>query len=89
MTSPDHQSYRLHRSDQDLISPDCHQGLFLNLEEHRSHCSPAGQSPFLQGPVCKLEQDEQQQVVVASNDLPISDMELAGFLDMDDRTLSG
>ena len=52
----------------------------------------SGQSPFLQAPDlnAQLEQEEQQQqVVVASNDLPVSDMDLVNFLEMDDKTLSG
>lgn len=51
------------------------------------HCS--SQSPFLQPSGGFTSPEEQQQVVVASNDLPVSDMDLANFLEMDDKTLSG
>lgn len=76
------------------VQPDCCQG-FASLD--RSAQQPtlySGQSPFLQAPDlnAQLEQEEQQQqqqVAVASNDLPVSDMDLVNFLEMDDKTLSG
>jgi hypothetical protein len=55
----------------------------LDTPTQPSLCS--GQSPFLQAPP-QLEQEEQ---VVAPNDLPVSDMDLANFLEMDDKTLTG
>ena len=58
----------------------------LDNPTHPSLCS--GQSPFLQAPP-QLEQEDQHQVVIASNDLPVSDMDLANFLEMDDKTLTG
>lgn len=74
--------------------PDCCQGGFASLESSvQQHTLYSGQSPFLQAPDLntQLEQEEQQQqqVVVASNDLPVSDMDLVNFLEMDDKTLSG
>ena len=72
--------------------PDCCQG-FASLESSvQQPTLYSGQSPFLQAPDlnAQLEQEEQQQqVVVASNDLPVSDMDLVNFLEMDDKTLSG
>ena len=46
---------------------------------------PEEQSPFLY-----IKEEEQRPgVTEPSNELPMSDMDLAGFLDMDDKTLSG
>lgn len=79
--------HRLYSYDQDTLIPqDYYQGQAA-LEHPTQFLQCPGQSPFLQ--ISKPDQDEQQQEVVAANDLPISDMELAGFLEMDDKTLSG
>lgn len=48
------------------------------------------QSPFLySNNLVDSGQVKRTQVAVPVNDLPISDMDLSGFLDMDDKTLSG
>ena len=88
MASPSHQSYAV-KSEQDLSQSYCQAFATLERPTQLSHCS--SQSPFLHSTTLnsQLEQEEQQQVVVASNDLPITDTDLAGFLDMDDKTLTG
>ncbi len=75
------------RSNQDTYNY-C-QELTSSVEKPATPCS--GKSPFLQASDYDLEldQEENHQVVVESNDLPISDMDLAGFLEMDEKTLSG
>lgn len=45
--------------------------------------------PFLYSTSLASQEDQRPRVVVPCNDLPVSDMDLAGFLDMDDKTLSG
>ena len=47
------------------------------------------QSPFLYSNSLDSGQVKRDKVSVPVNDLPISDMDLVGFLDMDDKTLSG
>lgn len=93
MASSYHQSYCF--KDQDPLGQDYSQG-FSSLEVPAQLPLYSGQGPFLQAPTSdfaansNLDQEEQQQqVVVASNDLPVSDMDLANFLEMDDKTLSG
>ena len=76
-----------------LVSQDYQQEFVASLETptHSSFC-PTQQSPFLQPPAdfaCSSPEEEQQRVVIASNDLPVSDMDLANFLEMDDKALSG
>lgn len=82
MASPDHQIqgvYCFSNQDQDY-----NQG-FASLDTPAQPSLCSGQGPFLQAPA-QLDQD---QVVVASNDLPVSDMDLVNFLEMDDQTLTG
>lgn len=85
MASPSHQSYGFKA--REPLAQDLCQG-FVNLEVPAQPSLCSGQGPFLQAPA-SFDQEEQQQVVVASNDLPVSDMDLANFLEMDDKTLSG
>ena len=93
MASPghNHQSYGFTTDPVEPLSLDyCHNN-FTKLDQSTNPSLCSGTSPFLQGPVnnSNLATEEQQQVVVASNDLPVSDMDLANFLEMDDKALSG
>lgn len=81
MASPNHQMQGVYCLDP--FTEDHHQR-FATLD---NPTQLSGQSPFLQAP-SQLEQEE-HQVVVASNDLPVSDMDLVNFLEMDDKTLTG
>ncbi len=65
-------------------------------QERRGSTSPRlpypqqDHSPFLySNTVIDSGRVESNQVSVPVGDLPISDMDLTGFLDMDDKTLSG
>lgn len=95
MASPNHQS--VYGFNQDPLAQDYCQG-FPTLDNSAQQPLCSGQSPFLQPPAFdstqQLDSEEQHQVVVASNDLPssdlpVSDMDLANFLEMDDKTLTG
>lgn len=86
MASPNHESVYCF-SNQDPSAQDYCQG-FASLDNPAQPSLCTGQGPFLQAPT-QLDQEEQHQVVVASNDLPISDMDLVNFLEMDDKTLTG
>lgn len=86
MASPNHQSLYCF-TNQEPSAPDYCQG-FASLDNPTPPSLCSGQSPFLQAP-SQLEQEDQHQVVVASNDLPVSDMDLVNFLEMDEKTLTG
>lgn len=87
MASHNHQSLYCF-SNQEPPPQDYSQGLAsLDNPAQPSLCS-SGQSPFLQAPDLVSSQEE-HQVVVASNDLPVSDMDLVNILEMDDKALSG
>ena len=89
MASHDQQSLAYGYTQQDPLTQDYSQP-FANLDTaHPSLC--AGQGPFLQqAPGFETSpQEENHHVVVASNDLPVSDMDLVNILDMDDKALTG
>ncbi len=89
-SSYNHQSYNSGGGGQNpLVTQEYSQDFLASLEAPAQPlCS--SQSPFLQPAAGFASQEEQQQqVVIASNDLPVSDMDLTNFLEMDDRALSG
>lgn len=92
MANPNHQSYELGGQEPPNSTQNYYYSGFASLDHPTQPSLCSEQSPFLQPPdsnSSQLEQEDQQQVVIASNDLPVSDMDLANFLEMDDKTLSG
>lgn len=84
MASPNHQMQGIYCLDP--FAEDRNQR-FATLDNPTQPSLCSGQSPFLQAP--PQPEQEEHQVVVASNDLPVSDMDLENFLEMDDRALTG
>jgi len=67
------------------------EGCYNNLEVGPAPRQPQAhqdQSPFLYSDSSQVGQNS-TPLVSSTGDLPVSDMDLTGFLDMDDKTLSG